>query len=106
MVRTEKIDSHSLRVGPAGWSYEDWRGIVYPKHKPREFHEAAFMALYFDVIEINTSFYHPLQPEHCRHWIEFVASNPCFLFTAKLWQKFTHETGAGPEDEYTLRAGF
>jgi uncharacterized protein YecE (DUF72 family) len=106
MVRTEEIGSHSLRVGPAGWSYADWRGIVYPKRNPREFHEAAFLAAYFDAIEINTSFYHPLQPEHCRHWIEFIAANPRFLFTAKLWQKFTHETGAGPEDERAVRAGF
>jgi uncharacterized protein YecE (DUF72 family) len=28
------------------------------------------------------------------------------LFTAKLWKKFTHEIGAGAEDERTVRAGF
>ena len=65
-MAAETITAHHLRVGPAGWSYQDWRGIVYPKHKARNFHEAAFLAQYFDTIEINTSFYHPLQATHCR----------------------------------------
>jgi uncharacterized protein YecE (DUF72 family) len=96
----------TIRVGPAGWSYPDWAGIVYPSKKPRGFHEAAYLAEFFDTIEINTSFYHPLRPEHCRQWIERVSANPRFLFTAKLWQKFTHESGAGPEDERAVRSGF
>jgi uncharacterized protein YecE (DUF72 family) len=99
-----------VRVGPAGWSYADWSGIVYPKRKPRGFHEAAFLAEYFDTIEINTSFYQPVRPDHCRLWLGYVAANPRFLFTAKLWQRFTHETGpgaeAGVEDERAVRAGF
>lgn len=95
-----------LRVGPAGWSYADWRGIVYPRRKPRGFHEAAYLSEYFDTIEINTSFYHPLQPDHCRQWLNYVAANPRFLFTAKLWQKFTHENNANVEDEHAVRAGF
>jgi uncharacterized protein YecE (DUF72 family) len=105
-MAADKITAHPLRVGPAGWSYEDWRGIVYPKHKPRNFHEAAFLAEYFDTIEVNTSFYHPLQANHCRQWIDLVSANPRFLFTAKLWQKFTHETGATAEDEQAVRSGF
>jgi uncharacterized protein YecE (DUF72 family) len=79
---------------------------VYPAKKPRGFHEAAYLAEFFDTIEINTSFYHPLRPEHCRQWINRVSPNPRFVFTAKLWQKFTHESGAGAEDERAVRAGF
>jgi uncharacterized protein YecE (DUF72 family) len=95
-----------VRVGPAGWSYSDWAGIVYPARHPHGFHEAAYLAQFFDAIEINTSFYHPLRPEMARHWIELVAANPRFLFTAKLWQRFTHETGATPDDEAAVKAGF
>jgi uncharacterized protein YecE (DUF72 family) len=95
-----------IRVGPAGWSYADWAGIVYPPHKPREFHEAAYLAEFFDTIEINTSFYQPLRPSLCWQWVERVSANPHFLFTAKLWQKFTHETGASAVDEKAVRAGF
>jgi uncharacterized protein YecE (DUF72 family) len=104
--KTQKGSAHAIRVGPAGWSYADWAGIVYPGRKPSGFHEAAYLSQFFDAIEINTSFYQPLRPDHCRHWIELVSANPRFLFTAKLWQKFTHEAGAGAEDERAVRAGF
>src|SRR5574337_828797 len=95
-----------VRVGPAGWSYADWGGIVYPARKPREFHETTYLAEYFDTIEINTSFYQPLRPNLCAQWLDRVAANPRFLFTAKLWQKFTHEGSATAEDERAVRAGF
>lgn len=81
-----------IRIGPAGWSYPDWAGYVYPSPRPKGFHEAAYLAQFFDTIEINTSFYSPLQPGHAHQWVERVSGNPRFLFTAKLWQKFTHET--------------
>jgi uncharacterized protein YecE (DUF72 family) len=96
----------AIRVGPAGWAYADWAGVLYPKRKPRGFHEAAYLAEFFDTIEINTSFYYPLQPDHCRQWLGFVSANPRFVFTAKLWQRFTHETAATAEDERLVRAGF
>lgn len=96
----------SIRVGPAGWSYADWGGIVYPTRRPRDFHEASYLAEFFDTIEINTSFYQPLRANLCRQWIDRVSANPRFLFTAKLWQKFTHETGATADDERAVREGF
>lgn len=95
-----------IRVGPAGWSYPDWAAIVYPARKPRDFHEATYLAEYFDTIEINTSFYQPLKAGLAWQWVERVAANPRFLFTAKLWQRFTHEAGATAEDEKAVRAGF
>jgi uncharacterized protein YecE (DUF72 family) len=79
-----------LRVGPAGWSYPDWAGYVYPLRRPKGFHEAGYLAEFFDTIEINTSFYQPLRPEHAAQWIDRVAANSRFVFTAKLWQRFTH----------------
>jgi len=100
------MPSGKIRVGPAGWSYADWSGILYPKKRPRDFHEAAFLAQWFDTIEINTSFYAPLRPDHCRLWLAQVATNPRFLFTAKLWQGFTHTAIADNEDERPVRAGF
>jgi uncharacterized protein YecE (DUF72 family) len=96
----------NVRVGLAGWSYNDWNGIVYPSPRPRGFHEAAYLAEYFDVIEINTSFYSPLRPDLASQWLDRVARNPRFRFTAKLWQKFTHEEGANAEDEKAVRLGF
>src|SRR5260221_14041186 len=95
-----------LRIGPAGWSYPDWSGFVYPARRSKAFHEATFLAQFFDTIEINTSFYQPIHPDHALVWIERVAANPSFLFTAKLWQRFTHEPSATIEDERDARAGF
>lgn len=96
----------TILVGLAGWSYKDWNGIVYPSPRPRGFHEASYLAEFFDTIEINTSFYGPLKPELASSWLERVAQNPRFLFTAKLWQKFTHEGTTAQEDEREVRQGF
>ena len=101
--------SKSLRniyVGPAGWSYSDWKSIVYPTKRPKGFHEAEFLARIFDIIEINTSFYYPLKTSLATQWVKRISANPRFLFTAKLWQKFTHETAATAADVREVRAGF
>ena len=95
-----------VRVGPAGWSYPDWSGYVYPTHRSKDFHEATYLAGFFDTIEINTSFYQPLRPDHAASWVDRVSANPAFLFTAKLWQRFTHDPSASAEDERAVRAGF
>lgn len=95
-----------LRVGPAGWSYADWAGYVYPARRPKSFHEAAYLAEFFDTIEINTSFYQPLRPDHATLWLERVSANPCFVFTAKMWQRFTHDPSATCEEERGVREGF
>jgi uncharacterized protein YecE (DUF72 family) len=97
---------HHLRIGPAGWSYSDWNGYVYPTPRPKGFHETSFLSQFFDTIEINTSFYQPLRPDHASLWLERVAANPNFVFSAKLWQKFTHDPFATAEDEHAVRAGF
>lgn len=109
MKKTEKPKAQApmrIRVGPAGWSYADWWGYVYPARRTKGFHEAAYLSEFFDTIEINTSFYQPLRPDHAALWVERVSANPAFLFTAKLWQKFTHDPSATPEDERAVRAGF
>jgi uncharacterized protein YecE (DUF72 family) len=99
-----------VRVGPAGWSYPDWNGYVYPERKPKGFHAAEYLAQFFDTVELNTSFYAPVQPEHAKLWIERVAANARFVFTAKLWRRFTHEAmppgHATAADEKEVRAGF
>jgi uncharacterized protein YecE (DUF72 family) len=97
---------HELRVGPAGWAYKDWSGVVYPSPRPKGFHEANYLAQFFDTIEINTSFYRPLGVLQAKQWIERVATNRTFMFTAKLWQRFTHDSGPSLSDEREVRLGF
>jgi len=78
-------------VGLAGWSYKDWEGIVYPDQLKRTQHPVEYLAQYFDLIEINTSFYGHIKPELGKLWCRKAAAvNPGFLFTAKLNRTFTH----------------
>lgn len=95
--------AHKVRIGPAGWSYPDWEGIVYPAHKPRGFHAAEYLAQFFDTIEINTTFYHPPAPKMARDWVRRIDHNRNFKFTAKLWQRFTHERSADRKDEKVFK---
>jgi uncharacterized protein YecE (DUF72 family) len=97
--------THDVRVGPAGWSYQDWKRIVYPDARPRNFHEAAFLAQYFDVIEINTSFYRPLRPELAHLWVRKIAFNTRFQFTAKLYRAFTHDGKLDPQEVRQYQEG-
>lgn len=82
-----------IRVGPAGWSYKDWDGIVYPKPRPRGFDPLTFLSRYFDALEINSTFYRPQPAKVARAWVERVSANRRFRFTAKLNRRFTHERG-------------
>jgi len=82
----------NIRIGTAGWSYKDWEGIVYPARLKQ--HPTEYLARYFDVIEINTSFYGPIKPQLAKLWSRKVAgANPEFRFTAKLYKAFTHAPG-------------
>jgi uncharacterized protein YecE (DUF72 family) len=79
-----------LRIGPAGWDYQDWMNVVYPaglRGKDR----LAFLAALFDVVEVNVTFYRPLEPRFCDRWLDALRDFPGFQFTAKLWRVFTHE---------------
>lgn len=80
-----------IRFGTAGWSYDDWQGIVYPQQRPRGFDPLAYLARYFDTIEVNSTFYRPPRPDVSARWARRVAENDDFKFTAKLWQRFTHQ---------------
>jgi uncharacterized protein YecE (DUF72 family) len=81
----------TVRFGTAGWSFEDWAGIVYPRQKPFGFDQLIFLSGYLDVIEINSSFYHPPPERNSRAWLRKTEDRPEFRFTAKLWQRFTHD---------------
>jgi len=77
--------------GPAGWSYADWRGAVYPEPLPARFNHLAFLAAEFDFVEVNTSFYRVPAPSLTSGWVSKTAACPDFIFWLKLHQSFTHE---------------
>lgn len=81
-----------ILIGTAGWSYKDWEGVFYPAGMQRQKrHPLEYVAQFFDVVEINTSFYGHVRPELARLWCRKAAPvNPQFVFTAKLHRSFTH----------------
>ena len=110
--------SSRIYVGTAGWSYKDWEGIVYPAQIKKSQYPVEYMARYFDMLEINTSFYGHIKPEWGKLWCRKARiANLQFMFTAKLNRAFTHSPVAvvestssetiriGPDDERLAKAG-
>ncbi len=78
-----------IYFGIAGWSYPDWKGVVYG---PGRMDELSYLVQYFDTIELNNTFYRIPGEKMVESWARRVTHNPDFRFTAKLWQGFTHES--------------
>lgn len=96
----------SVKIGTAGWSYKDWDGIVYPASLKKAQHPVEYLAQFFDLIEVNSSFYGHIKPEIGLLWARKAASvNPNFTFTAKLNKAFTHSPAAvlEPTSAATIR---
>ena len=81
-----------IRVGTAGFSYKDWDGRVYPAPKPAAFDPLAYLAAYFDCIEMNVTFYRVPTPSMVEGWLGRVADRPDFRFAFKLYRGLTHDT--------------
>jgi uncharacterized protein YecE (DUF72 family) len=92
------MSGHIIRIGPAGWSYKDWEGTVYPKHGSK-FDHLAYLAGYFDTIEINSPFYRIPPATHSKSWVRRVEDNPNFRFTTKVYRGFTHEKADLVQDD-------
>jgi uncharacterized protein YecE (DUF72 family) len=95
----------TVRIGPAGWSYSDWEGTVYPPHKSR-FDHLSYLAGFFDTIEVNSSFYRIPPPTHATSWVRRVAFNRDFRFTAKSYRGFTHDAAPWTDGDVTAYRHF
>jgi uncharacterized protein YecE (DUF72 family) len=108
-MRSHLLDecaNRNIRIGPAGWSYKDWEGVVYPHNPGVRFDSLEYLARFFNAIEINSSFYRPFTGSTAKSWSSRVAEARDFMFTAKLHRVFTHERGkATAEDEKQVREG-
>lgn len=82
-------DRVGIHVGTSGWSYPrgkgTWKGYFYPSGK---INELEYYSQFFNTVEVNSSFYRPPNPGFAENWVKRTPED--FLFTVKLWQKFTH----------------
>ena len=92
-----------IYIGIAGWSYPDWKGIVYTKSG---IDQLEYVSRFVDCIEINNTFYHPPEIKNCKSWLSRVAGLPDFFFTAKLHKDFTHEGRIDPVMVKQFHEGF
>jgi uncharacterized protein YecE (DUF72 family) len=93
-------------VGTAGWSYEDWEGIVYPPARGRGFHPLPFLAQYLNLVEVNSTFYRTPSAFMAVSWVRKVEDFPDFHFSVKLHQVFSHQRkGFGQKDVDDFKAG-
>lgn len=77
----------SARVGCSGWSYPDWRGVVYPADARPD----SWFGLYaerFDTVEINNTFYRLPEAATVDAWCDQAPSG--FVYSAKVGQFGTH----------------
>ena len=93
-----------IRLGPAGWDYPDWQGVVYPPGL-KGTDRLAFLAGLFGAVEINVTFYRPVAARVAKRWLDAVLLQADFRFTAKLWQLFTHERRLAPAELVQFQEG-
>jgi uncharacterized protein YecE (DUF72 family) len=72
--------------GTSGWSYKNWDRQFYPKDIPAD-QKLAHYAKTFSAVEVNTTFYHYLTRDTCRHWASLVPEG--FRFSVKLHRYLT-----------------
>jgi uncharacterized protein YecE (DUF72 family) len=77
----------SARVGCSGWSYRDWRGVLYPEGLAASRWLERY-ASSFDTVEVNATFYRLPEKATVRAWAEQVPEG--FLFAVKASRYLTH----------------
>lgn len=81
------MNAGAVLFGVAGWSYEDWQGVVYPRGCKDTLRAVAERV---GLIEVNSTFYGLPSAKNCTSWLARTADLGT-RFTAKLPQAFTHE---------------
>jgi hypothetical protein len=71
----------TARIGCSGWSYADWRGVVYPTRIPKR-DWFGFYASMFDTVELNSTFYRLPTEQTVETWA--AAAPAGFVYALKL----------------------
>ncbi len=94
-VFSMKDPEGKIRVGMGGWQLEPFNGPLYPANSPKGFRKLEHYSRFFDVVEVNATFYtNALTPRNAYQWMQDVSGNPGFKFSVKLFKAFTHSMDA------------
>ncbi len=77
-----------IKVGTCGYSYDDWRGVLYPAKLPKR----SFLSWYtrhFDCLELNSSYYAIPSRSLVRNLAEQTPDN--FQVAVKAYRGITHD---------------
>ncbi len=91
------MQTPKLYIGTAGWSYKDWVPNFYPQQQSKDFDWLEFYAQYFNVVEVNASYYTYISQRVVDAWLRKTEDADDFLFTVKLHKDFTHLRKYGKE---------
>jgi uncharacterized protein YecE (DUF72 family) len=76
-----------IHIGTSGWVYKHWKGIFYPEKFPSA-DWLSYYAQFFNVTEINASFYRLQSKEAVTNWTSQVP--PDFIFCPKMHRFLSH----------------
>ncbi len=76
-----------IYVGTSGFSYKEWKGILYPENLPQKEY-LQFYSRQFSTTEINNTFYRFPSEKTTAQWAGLVP--PHFRFALKLNRRITH----------------
>ena len=88
-----------IQIGTSGYSFDSWRGIFYPFNLARR-DRLMFYARYFNIVEINATFYQLLPPRAFQSMANRTPEG--FGFIVKAHRRTTHE-GRDVEVAHRLR---
>lgn len=87
----------TIKVGCSGYSYDDWRGVFYPRSlKKSQFLD--YYARYFDFCELNYTYYRMPAPEQMAHY-----AAQGMDIVVKAHQSLTHQYADNAFDFKTFR---
>ncbi|MCW3059172.1 MAG: hypothetical protein JWQ02_993 [Capsulimonas sp.] len=77
----------SIHIGTSGWSYDHWRGVLYPEGSPSS-KRLAYYVERFGTVEVNSSYYHWPRDTTFAGWRDKVPND--FVMTIKAPRGLTH----------------
>jgi uncharacterized protein YecE (DUF72 family) len=77
----------TIRIGMAGWRYDEWRGTFYPEDLTQR-RELEFASRQLNSIELNGTFYSTQRPKSFQSWSKETPDD--FVFAIKGSQFITH----------------